>query len=49
MLRFADLENDIDLLETARVVAAELLDREPEAVHRHLERWLPRGLAYLSV
>ncbi len=47
MLRFADLETDQDLLEQARTVAAHLLDQDPEAVRRHLRRWLPRGSDYL--
>ena len=48
MLRFADLETDLELLEAARNTAETLLDREPEAVRRHLGRWLPRGLDYLK-
>ena len=48
MLRFADLETDLELLEAARNAAETLLDREPEAVRRHLGRWLPRGLDYLK-
>jgi ATP-dependent DNA helicase RecG len=47
ILRFADLETDLDLLEAARNVADELLAHDPEAVERHLDRWLPRGLDYL--
>jgi len=47
MLRFADLEADQDLLEQARDVAARLLEQDPEAVRRHLQRWLPRGGDYL--
>ncbi|MGB0128859.1 MAG: helicase-related protein, partial [Rhodocyclaceae bacterium] len=39
-LRFADLEADADLLESARTVAEELLARFPDAVRAHLERWL---------
>ncbi len=46
-LRFADPERDLDLLEAARQAAAWLLDRHPDAVDRHLARWLPRGLDYL--
>ena len=48
MLRFADLEGDQDLLEAARNAAEELLDHQPEAVRRHLGRWLPRGQDYLK-
>ncbi|MBI5329426.1 MAG: DUF559 domain-containing protein [Betaproteobacteria bacterium] len=47
MLRFADLETDQDLLEAARDAASELLDQHPEALTRHLARWLPNGLDYL--
>lgn len=48
MLRFADLDADLDLLEAARNGAEELLAHHPEAVRRHLQRWLPRGLDYLK-
>jgi ATP-dependent DNA helicase RecG len=47
ILRFADLETDLDLLEAARTTANDLLARDPEVVERHLDRWLPRGLDYL--
>ncbi|MBI2312805.1 MAG: ATP-dependent DNA helicase RecG [Betaproteobacteria bacterium] len=40
LLRFADLEADRDLLEAAREVAAQILERHPEAARAHLERWL---------
>ena len=40
MLRFADLERDVDLLEAARDLAARVLDQHPEIVARHLERWI---------
>ncbi len=48
MLRFADLENDLVLLEAARDAAEFLLASEPAAAQRHLARWLPRGLDYLK-
>lgn len=48
MLRFADLDGDLDLLEAARNAAEELLERYPESVRRHLKRWLPRGLDCLK-
>ena len=44
LLRFADLELDAELLERARDQADGLIATQPEAVQRHLERWLPRGL-----
>jgi RecG-like helicase/very-short-patch-repair endonuclease len=47
ILRFADLETDLDLLETARDLADDLLANAPDAVDKHLDRWLPRGLDYL--
>ncbi|HEY7675173.1 MAG TPA: ATP-dependent DNA helicase RecG [Burkholderiales bacterium] len=40
LLRFADLERDLDLLELARETAEELLTRYAESVETHLERWL---------
>jgi ATP-dependent DNA helicase RecG len=40
LLRFADLERDVELIERARDAADELLRREPRAAHAHLERWL---------
>jgi ATP-dependent DNA helicase RecG len=40
LLRFADLERDVDLLETARGLAPQLLRQHPEQARRHLERWL---------
>jgi ATP-dependent DNA helicase RecG len=40
MLRFADLEKDIDLLEAARALAPQLLRDYPANAELHLERWL---------
>ncbi|HLQ02867.1 MAG TPA: ATP-dependent DNA helicase RecG [Burkholderiales bacterium] len=40
LLRFADLNDDADLVESARTVAEALLTEHPEAAERHLERWL---------
>jgi ATP-dependent DNA helicase RecG len=40
LLRFADLEKDVALIEQARDVAEELLAKDPEAAQAHLERWL---------
>ena len=40
MLRFADLEQDLDLLEAARNVAAQMLRDHAAASERHLHRWL---------
>jgi len=40
MLKIADLQRDADLLPLARNMADRLLLQEPEAVERHLQRWL---------
>jgi ATP-dependent DNA helicase RecG len=47
MLRFADLERDIDLLEAARNIAPQLIRDHPDLVERHLDRWLGGRQAYL--
>jgi len=49
MLRFADLEKDLDLLEAARTAAAELLRDAPDVAQRHLQRWLGGKQQYLRV
>jgi ATP-dependent DNA helicase RecG len=40
LLRFADLERDVALIELARDAADELLQKEPSSAQAHLERWL---------
>jgi ATP-dependent DNA helicase RecG len=40
MLRFADIERDVELIEQARDAADALLRNDPGAAERHLERWL---------
>lgn len=40
LLRYADLEIDIDLVEVARKMAEHLLYEDPECAARHLKRWL---------
>jgi len=40
MLRFADLQADLDLLEAARSVAPRMLRDAPELARAHLARWL---------
>jgi ATP-dependent DNA helicase RecG len=40
LLRFADLNEDADLVASARAVAEVLLTQDPESAERHLERWL---------
>lgn len=49
LLRFADLDSDLDLLEAARAAAQELLRDEPQAARRHLARWLGARHEYLKV
>jgi ATP-dependent DNA helicase RecG len=40
MLKIADLERDADLLQLAQNLADQLLRENPQAVERHLQRWL---------
>ncbi|MBC7757149.1 MAG: ATP-dependent DNA helicase RecG [Bdellovibrio sp.] len=40
MLKIADLERDADLLESAKNVADKLIKEYPQAVEKHLERWM---------
>ena len=50
LLRFADIEKDIDLLETARNTAAHLVaTQQNQIITQHLQRWLPQREAYLGV
>jgi len=49
LLRFADLNEDADLIEPARSVAEALLADHPESAQRHLERWLGGRADFLSV
>ena len=48
LLRFADLERDVALIEQARDMADELLIKNPHAAHRHLERWLGGRQEYIK-
>jgi ATP-dependent DNA helicase RecG len=48
MLRFADIERDIDLIEAARNEAAWLLETHPKQADAHLARWLGSRAHYLS-
>jgi ATP-dependent DNA helicase RecG len=48
MLRFADINADVDLLELARDAAAELLQSHPEDARRHLARWVAGRHEYLT-
>ena len=49
LLRFADLERDVALIESARDAADELLRREPGAAAAHLERWLGGKQEFIKV
>lgn len=49
MLRFADLEQDGELLAAAQVTANEMLNDYPDLAQRHIERWLGDKTEYLRV
>ena len=49
MLRFADLELDVDVLEAARTWAERLLKDDPATADRHLTRWMHSKIDYLKV
>ncbi|MFN0161535.1 MAG: ATP-dependent DNA helicase RecG [Burkholderiales bacterium] len=49
MLRFADLETDLDLVEAARDLAERMLVDGDARVEAHLQRWLGSREAYLGV
>lgn len=48
MLRFANLEEDLPLLEAARNLAPQLLAQQPDVVDKHLSRWLASREHYLG-
>ena len=48
LLRFADLERDVQLLEWARELAPQMLDRWPELARQHVSRWLGGKAEYLK-
>ena len=48
LLRFADLQADIKLLEHARRAAPRLLDQHPDAAARHVARWLGSKAEFLK-
>jgi ATP-dependent DNA helicase RecG len=48
MLRFADLEADIDLLEDAREAADWLLIHQPDSARQHVARWLAGRQEYIK-
>ncbi|OSI16193.1 ATP-dependent DNA helicase RecG [Neisseria dentiae] len=49
MLRFANLEEDLQLLEQAREIAPRLIEERPDIVEKHLDRWLSSREGYLGV
>jgi ATP-dependent DNA helicase RecG len=48
LLRFADLNADLDLLDAARAAAETLLRERPDVAQRHLARWLGARHEYLK-
>jgi len=48
MLRFADLERDVALIEQARDAADDLLKTDPTAAEAHLDRWLGGKQAFIK-
>ncbi|MFN0038434.1 MAG: ATP-dependent DNA helicase RecG [Burkholderiales bacterium] len=49
MLRFADLEKDLGLLESARTLAPQMLRDHAGQARRHLDRWLSGRQEFLKV
>ena len=49
MLRFADLERDVALLEAARDLAQRCLAEHPDIAGRHLERWIGQRLSLSTI
>jgi len=49
MLRFADLERDVALLEAARNLAQRCLAHHPDITARHLERWIGHRQSLSSI
>ncbi|MCL2829890.1 MAG: ATP-dependent DNA helicase RecG [Betaproteobacteria bacterium] len=49
LLRYADLENDAELIESARACAEWMLNKTPTAAAFHLERWLGTRKEMLKV
>ncbi len=48
LLRFADIERDVELIEQARDAADELLRTDVAAAERHLDRWLGGKQAFIK-
>ncbi|MGV8933227.1 MAG: ATP-dependent DNA helicase RecG [Gallionellaceae bacterium] len=49
MLRFADIEQDAFMIDTARNMAEEMLRDFPDAARAHLQRWMANKPDYLQV
>ncbi|MFZ3086720.1 MAG: ATP-dependent DNA helicase RecG [Methylotenera sp.] len=49
MLKIADLERDVDLLEAAKSVADKLLKQYPAEVEQHLDRWMSSASELVKV
>lgn len=49
MLKIADLDRDATLLNAAKHIADQLLQRDPDAVSSHLQRWLSQGAEWVKV
>ena len=49
LLRFADIERDVVLLEAARDLAPQLLQQHPEHARRHLARWMAGKSEFINV
>lgn len=49
MLKIADLERDVDLLEAAQALAEQLLKANPDQVERHLARWMGMAEQWVKV
>jgi len=49
ILRFADISTDVELLDSARQIADEMLRDFPDAARAHLQRWLANRHDYLHV
>ncbi|MEY4756703.1 MAG: ATP-dependent helicase RecG [Pseudomonadota bacterium] len=48
LLRFADLDTDVELLEWARSAAPRMLDQYPTLAHKHVQRWLGGKAEFLK-
>lgn len=47
ILRFANLNEDVDLLDRAHAIADEMLSNFQQEAHAHLERWIAQKQDYL--